>query len=86
MYFTTCNVVLEMVTLQHLQCQRLLRKPEKPMTKVFFFCVAFLDFKKAYDTVSHPILISKLEYFGVRVIANNWFQSFLTNKTIYKCK
>ena len=30
--------------------------------------------------VSHPILISKLEYYGVRRIVNNWFQSFLTNR------
>ena len=30
--------------------------------------------------VSHPILIPKLKYYGVRVIANNWFQSFLTNR------
>ena len=29
--------------------------------------------------VSYPILISKLEYYGVRGIANNWFQSFLSN-------
>ena len=30
--------------------------------------------------VSYPIFISKLEYYGVRGIANNWFQSFLTNR------
>ena len=30
--------------------------------------------------VSYPIFISKLEYYGVRGIANNWFQFFLTNR------
>ena len=48
--------------------------------KSIFSCGVFLDFKKAFDTVSHPTLISKLEFYGFRNIANNWFQSFLTNR------
>ena len=37
----------------------------------------FVDLKKAFDTVSHNILLKKLDYFGIRGIANEWFYSYL---------
>ena len=79
MYFTTCNLGLEMVTLQQLRCQRLLRKSEA-CKKGFFPYGIFLDFEKVFNTVSPRFLISKLKYYGVRGITINWFQSFLTNR------
>ena len=48
--------------------------------KGFFSCGVFLDFKKTFNIVSHPILFSKLEYYRVMGRANNWFQPFLTNR------
>ena len=41
----------------------------------------FLDYKKAFDTVSHPILLQKLHDIGLSDNTCNWFRSYLTNRT-----
>lgn len=44
-------------------------------------CLAiFLDIAKAFDTVSVPLLISKLEAFGIRGIQLDLFTDYLTNR------
>ena len=43
--------------------------------------IAVLDFSKAFDTVPHNRLLTKLKHYGVAGNTLSWIRAFLTNRT-----
>ena len=45
----------------------------------------FIDLKKAFDTVDYSILVTTLDHYGIRGVANKWLSSYLENRKQYVC-
>lgn len=43
--------------------------------------LVLLDFSRAFDSISIPLLLSKLSYYGVDATAIGWFESYLSNRS-----
>ena len=43
----------------------------------------FIDFAKAFDTINHSILISKMHTYGIRGLPLAWFRNYLSDRVQY---
>ena len=50
------------------------------LDKSNYVLTLFLDLSKAFDTVNHSILLSKMDFYGIQDLENHWFKSYLQKR------
>lgn len=60
----------------HQLCQNIYNDIDNKEFQVTLFC----DLTKAFDTISHSILLENLEVYGIRGTTSNWFKRYLIHR------
>lgn len=63
-----------------LACFNLIKEITESINKKTHIVAIFLDMSKAFDFVSHSILLNKLYNYGIRGLASCWLKSYLENR------
>ena len=51
--------------------------------KGFHIGMILVDLQKAFDKLDHTVLLRKMDYIGVKESVIKWFQSYLSNITVF---
>ena len=46
-------------------------------------CGVFVELQKAFNTADSQILLAKMNHYGICGVSNNWFKSYLSNRSQY---
>lgn len=63
----------------HQLCKSIYQAIDSKLFQISVFC----DLTKAFDTISHEILLQKLLVYGIRGNAHKWFSSYLSHRKQY---
>ena len=76
----TINLGVRKINSTSLALIQITEKIKESIDNRKYGCGIFIDLHKAFDTVNHSVLLRKLEHYGIRDIALQWFKSYLDNR------
>ena len=62
---------------------QLIEQMNDKFENISFTLTIFIDLSKAFDTVNHQVLISKINNYGVKGKNLSWFKSYLEDRKQY---